>query len=139
MPYSSIVFNEGEPLDPNKLNQLQTNLADIYKTSSSLVNATLNDQGSSSVPIVFSNQRTWTSKLNANQKYTSSPAALPSSFNFNSPIYVTASVAQALPANTQITVSAYVSGNNVYVDVIPNKDITGLVTHFVASQQKVVS
>jgi hypothetical protein len=78
MPYSSIVFNEGEPLDPNKLNQLQTNLADIYKTSSSLVNATLNDQGSSSVPIVFSNQRTWTSKLNANQKYTSSPAALPS-------------------------------------------------------------
>jgi len=29
MAYSSVVFNEGEPLDPNKLNQLQLNLSDV--------------------------------------------------------------------------------------------------------------
>ena len=138
MAYSSIVFNEGEPLDPNKLNQLQTNLSDVYKTSSMLYNATLNDQGSATVPLIYSNQRTWTSTLKAGVKSTSTAASLPSSFNFSQPIYTTASIAQPLPTGTQITVSAYISNNSLYVDVIPSKDIVGLIVHFSAIQQKAV-
>ncbi|NBP57207.1 hypothetical protein EBU71_11875 [bacterium] len=140
MPYSSVVFNEGEPLDPNKLNQLQTNLSDIYKTSSSLYNATLNEQGSASVPIVYSGQRTWptSSTLKAGSVNKSQAVALPSSFDLSAPIYTTASVAQPLPTGTQITVSAYISNSNLYVEVIPTKDISGLIVHYTATQQKAI-
>ena len=52
--YQTVTFNEGEPLDAAKLNSLQTNLTDVYK--SSLSNATLNDQGELSVPLVHIGQ-----------------------------------------------------------------------------------
>jgi hypothetical protein len=138
MAYSSVVFNEGEPLDPVKLNQLQLNLSDVYKTSSSLYNATLNDQGSASVPVVYSGERTWKTTLKAGTRYQSSGVTLPQSFDFNSPIYTTASVAQQLPASTQISVSCYISSNTLRVDAITNKDIPGLIVHFTATQQKSV-
>jgi hypothetical protein len=136
MAYSSVVFNEGEPLDPVKLNQLQLNLSDVYKTS--LSNATLNDQGSASVPVVYSGERTWKTTLKAGTRYQSSGVTLPQSFDFNSPIYTTASVAQQLPASTQISVSCYISSNTLRVDVISNKDLPGLIVHFTATQQKPV-
>jgi len=63
MAYSSVVFNEGEPLDPNKLNQLQLNLSDVYKTSSSLYNATLNDQGAPTIPVITSGQFNLTTSI----------------------------------------------------------------------------
>jgi hypothetical protein len=136
MAYSSVIFNEGEPLDPTKLNQLQLNLSDVYKTS--LSNATLNDQGAPTLPVVYSGQRTWKTTLNAGTRYQSSGVTLPQSFDFNEPIYTTASVAQQLPASTQISVSCYISSNTLLVDVISNKDLPGLIVHFIATQQKSV-
>lgn len=67
MAYSSVVFNEGEPLDPNKLNQLQLNLSDVYKTSSSLYNATLNDQGAPTIPVITSGQFNITTSLGVSE------------------------------------------------------------------------
>ena len=67
MAYSSVVFNEGEPLDPNKLNQLQLNLSDVYKTSSSLYNATLNDQGTPTIPVITSGQFNMTTSLGVSE------------------------------------------------------------------------
>lgn len=50
MPYSPVVFNEGEPLDPNKLNQLQTNFTEVNKNS--LANATKTEDGSLKIPLI---------------------------------------------------------------------------------------
>jgi len=94
MSYSSIVFNEGEPLDPNKLNQLQTNLADIYKTSNLLYNATVNEQGSATVPIVYFGTAT-TPPLTANKAQIVS-LSLPSSFDPSKETFAIASVNQAI-------------------------------------------
>jgi hypothetical protein len=54
-PFETVVFNEGEPLDPNQLNKLQTNIANTYQTSSTLYNATKGSQTVAYVPIMNSN------------------------------------------------------------------------------------
>ena len=51
-PFEAVVFNEGEPLDPNQLNKLQTNIANTYQTSSTLYNATVGNQTVAYVPIM---------------------------------------------------------------------------------------
>ena len=53
-PFEAVVFNEGEPLDPDKLNKLQTNIANTYQTSSTLYNATKGSQTVAYVPIMNS-------------------------------------------------------------------------------------
>jgi len=45
--FETITFNEGEPLDPNKLNKLQENIVTTYATANSLFNSTLDGQTSS--------------------------------------------------------------------------------------------
>ena len=39
--FETITFNEGEPLDPNKLNKLQENIVTTYSTANNLFNSTL--------------------------------------------------------------------------------------------------
>jgi len=45
--FETITFNEGEPLDPNKLNKLQENIVTTYSTANNLFNSTLGGQTSS--------------------------------------------------------------------------------------------
>lgn len=45
--FETITFNEGEPLDPNKLNKLQENIVNTYATANNLFNSTLDGQTSS--------------------------------------------------------------------------------------------
>jgi hypothetical protein len=45
--FETITFNEGEPLDPNKLNKLQENIVTTYATANNLFNSTLDGQTSS--------------------------------------------------------------------------------------------
>lgn len=45
--FETITFNEGEPLDPNKLNKLQENIVSTYATANNLFNSTLDGQTSS--------------------------------------------------------------------------------------------
>lgn len=51
-PFEAVVFNEGEPLDPDKLNKLQTNVANAYQTSATLYNATAGQQTQPYVPVM---------------------------------------------------------------------------------------
>jgi len=45
--FETITFNEGEPLDPNKLNKLQENIVTTYANSNTLFNSVLDGQTSS--------------------------------------------------------------------------------------------
>ena len=45
--FETITFNEGEPLDPNKLNKLQENIVTTYSTANNLFNSILDGQTSS--------------------------------------------------------------------------------------------
>ena len=45
--FETITFNEGEPLDPIKLNKLQENIVTTYSTANNLFNSTLDGQTSS--------------------------------------------------------------------------------------------
>jgi hypothetical protein len=45
--FETITFNEGEPLDPIKLNKLQENIVTTYATANNLFNSTLDGQTSS--------------------------------------------------------------------------------------------
>jgi len=135
MPYSSIVFNEGEPLDPNKLNQLQTNLADIYKTSNSLYNATVNDQGSATVPVIHFGKID-SPKLVANVT-TQMVLPIPSAFNPDSDIYVIASVAQSVGGKI-ISVYARKDVGRCLAFIISNKDQDPVSISYLMVQQKSV-
>lgn len=48
--FTPVVFNDGEPLDPTKLNQLSANVNNIFQ-SASLANQT--SGGTLSIPVVF--------------------------------------------------------------------------------------
>ena len=135
MPYSSIIFNEGEPLDPNKLNQLQTNLAEIYKTSNSLYNATVNDQGSASVPLVYFGKVT-TGSLTANRAVTVT-LPFPSTFNIDQETFVIASVAQSV-GNDIISVSARKDASQYVAFVVSNTTRSGVALSYLMVQQKTI-
>jgi hypothetical protein len=45
--FETITFNEGEPLDPNKLNKMQENIVTTYATANNLFNSIIDGQTSS--------------------------------------------------------------------------------------------
>jgi hypothetical protein len=53
-PFKPITFNEGEPLDPNKLNDMQKNTNVAYQASNVVYNSTLNAQSNPIVPVIKS-------------------------------------------------------------------------------------
>ena len=55
-PFKPITFNEGEPLDPNKLNDMQKNTNTAYQASNIVYNSTLNAQSNPIVPVIKSGQ-----------------------------------------------------------------------------------
>lgn len=97
---SNVVFNSGEPIDINKLNQLQSNINELFKTTS-LTNTTVSDQGKqiSFVPIVDCGEEEITvnggSNLItfANKAFTATPT-------------IVASIAQDIAKETSYTVRA---------------------------------
>lgn len=69
-----VVFNDGEPLDPTKLNNLVKNINNIYQTSAiSLSNSTMGDGTTPQVPIIFTFRH----------KFENVKAGTPQSFPFN--------------------------------------------------------
>jgi len=58
-PFKPITFNEGEPLDPNKLNDMQKNTNTSYQASNIVYNSTLNAQSNPIVPVIKSGQLTF--------------------------------------------------------------------------------
>ena len=58
-PFKPITFNEGEPLDPNKLNDMKKNTNTSYQASNIVYNSTLNAQSNPIVPVIKSGQLTF--------------------------------------------------------------------------------
>jgi hypothetical protein len=93
--WKSVVFNEGAPLDPNDLNQLQTNLTNVFNTSKSLLNATKDSSGTNRVAIIDSSIETIKLSGKANTPSAAFPVTFSSSFNSGTEISFTASVGEA--------------------------------------------
>jgi len=71
-----VTFNDGEPLDPTKLNKLVQNINNVYQSSAiSLSNSTMGG-GNLQVPIIFTYRYTF-------QNVVAGKAAQTHSFNFN--------------------------------------------------------
>ena len=126
-----VTFNEGEPLDPVKLNKLASNIDNLYKMQS-LANQT-NDAGNPAVPIIFHQLFKFeevgagaivTEAVNNGSKYTQSEIK-------SGNIHAVAGLRNGLTKDDNITVSiASITTNptvyvvnkgkkrNIYVDVI---------------------
>lgn len=112
--WKSVVFNEGAPLDPNDLNQLQTNLTNVFNTSKSLLNATKDASGTNRVAIIDSNTETITLSGKANTPSAAFPVTFSSSFSPGTEISFTASVGEApTSAMGVVSVAAVVTPNTL--------------------------
>lgn len=132
MPYSSVVFNEGEPLDPTKLNKLQESLTEVFKTS--LSNSTVDENGSTTIPLIHFGKIT-SGALRANTAAQIS-FPLPSFFNSELDVIVIASVAQ-IADNAIISVFARKDGSNCLILVTSSKDrSSGVAINYIMMQKR---
>jgi hypothetical protein len=131
MPYSSVVFNEGEPLDPSKLNALQTSLSETIR--SSLVNTTLDDNGAAQTPIIYFNS-TDSGKLTKNVA-AQKEVNIPTSFDSAKEIFVIASVSQAVGSSI-ISVYAKKSGDKCIIYVVSDQTRDSVAINYLMVQQK---
>jgi hypothetical protein len=118
-----VTFNEGAPFDPNDLNQLQSNLTDVFTKSTSLLNATKDSSGQNRVAITDQGYETITLKgtVPASIAVTFTP-----SFVAGSETGFVASMGQALTASTGV----------VSVAAVLNSDKTGGTIYAVSSSSK---
>jgi hypothetical protein len=79
----------------NDLNQLQTNLTNVFNTSKSLLNATKDSSGTNRVAIIDSSIETIKLSGKANTPSAAFPVTFSSSFNSGTEISFTASVGEA--------------------------------------------
>jgi hypothetical protein len=108
--WKSVTFNEGAPLDPNDLNQLQTNLTNVFNTSKSLLNATKDSSGTNRVAIIDSDTETVPLSGKANTPSAAYAVTFSSSFLPAVDISFTASVGEALTSKMgTVSVAAVVS------------------------------
>ena len=130
--YQSVTFNEGEPLDAGKLNSLGNSFTELYK--SSLSNATLNDQGELSVPLVHIGQISLV-LATADKVATPVEVTAPTSFSKTEPIFIIAGVAQPIQKSI-ISVYAYKSGEKYLISGISNVSASTVLVSYVMIQQK---
>ena len=102
-----VVFNDGEPLDPTKLNNLVKNVNNVYQTAS--LNNQLNSDGTVlAVPVIFTFRHTFTN-------IAAGASAQNYSFNFadkftaaelsGSKVYISTGIRNAVGDNDNINVS----------------------------------
>lgn len=134
-PFEAVVFNEGEPLDPDKLNKLQTNIANTYQTSSTLYNATVGSQTVAYVPII-NNGHLIFPKLEANKV-----AGLPfdPGTMFTTTPYVVATVRSQISDGEQISVSVINVSNKPEIRLISSKARTDVRVEWIAMQKKEIA
>jgi hypothetical protein len=138
--WKAVTFNEGAPFDPNDLNQLQSNLTDVFTTSKSLLNATRDSSGQNRVAIVDQGFVTITLKgtTPVNQTVT-----FTSSFVAGTDTGFVASVGQALTAALGIvSVSAVKNstgtGGTIYVATSNAKATGDIKINWMAAQLKTI-
>lgn len=113
MAYSPVTFNEGAPLDPKALNDLQTSVTTAYTQSMNVVNSS---GGAQYVPIIDCGSvvvDVTTANTPAKTAFTLNEA-----FTDPSKIRVTATVNNGLSKDEQVTVSVagLASGPTVWVN-----------------------
>ncbi len=103
--HNAVTFNDGEPLDPVKLNKLAKNIDNLYKMTS-LANQTTGD-GSLAVPVVFTHYEYFREVEPGKVK--TAPLTMTNVYSQDEmksgKIYVVASVRSGLSDKNNITVS----------------------------------
>jgi hypothetical protein len=103
--HQAVTFNDGEPLDPVKLNKLAKNIDNLYKMTS-LANQTTGD-GSLAVPLIFTHYENFREVEVG--KVVTAPLPMTNTYSESEmrsgKIYVVASVRSGLGNKNSITVS----------------------------------
>lgn len=134
-PFEAVVFNEGEPLDPDKLNKLQTNVANAYQTSATLYNATAGQQTQPYIPIM--NSGTFTFKELKAGKRKAEPFS-PGNM-FEGIPHVVVGIRTDIRDGEQISVSAINLTGSPHLVCISNKDKASLQVEWIAMEKRIIS
>ena len=134
-PFETVVFNEGEPLDPDKLNKLQTNIANTYQTSSTLYNATVGAQTQAYVPVMNCGYLEFP-KLTANKvaRLSFDPGTM-----FTGTPFVVASVRSNFEDAEQITVSVVALTSKPEILCMSTKNRTNVRVEWIAMEKRTIS
>lgn len=97
MAFETIVFNEGEPLDPDKLTKLQNNIVGVYTTASIINTNVTNLQGQATTSFSYSD-RVKITGMSANKFGTT---IVPVSSVFTDKSIVVVSIAQTIGDGTE--------------------------------------
>lgn len=135
-PFEAVVFNEGEPLDPDKLNKLQTNIANTYQTSSTLYNATVGNQTVAYVPIMNCGSLEFDLTANVAAKKSFDPGTM---FTNDPPPHVVATINGVISDKEQISLSVVGVGTKPEIYVISTKARKGVRVDWIAIQKKEIA
>lgn len=136
-PFKPITFNEGEPLDPNKLNDMQKNTNVAYQASNVVYNSTLNAQSNPIVPVIKSGNLQF-GKMSAKEIKT---LTLPSDLliaGLPSP-HVVASFRSKAAKDQIVTVSVHNILDNPSVTVYTSTEINNCLVDWIAVTYKEIT
>lgn len=137
MAFKPVVFNEGEPLDPQKLNDLSTNIKESFDVSDNLYNNTINNITESFKAIVYAGS------VEARDLSPNTPKPfeinLGQGFEEGEPIYITATPRGIVRANENINITIYRGSDTpkIYVQT-NNKERRSITIDWIAVQLKKV-
>jgi hypothetical protein len=123
-----VTFNEGEPLDVTKLNNLRLNITNTYATASSLQNATLDGK---SIPVIDSGTVQIKTKVGK-----SDPVNLPINPNFSGTPMFIVSIGGGSTSGAQITLAIQNATSAPQVYAISNKADLNIVVNYIAIEKK---
>lgn len=123
-----VTFNEGEPLDVTKLNNLRLNITNTYATAASLQNATLDGK---SVPVIDSGTVQLKTKVGK-----SDPVNLPINPNFSGVPMFVVSIGGGSTSGAQITLGIQNGASAPQVYAISNKADLSIVVNYIAIEKK---
>lgn len=138
--WKTVTFSEGAPLDPNDLNQLQVNLSNVFTTSTSLLNATVDASGKNKVALVDCGTVEIPLSGTANLPSAPKTVTLNSSFTPGSPISFVASVGEDLKKEYGvISVSSRIDIKSLVGTILISSNLTNKSTitiNWIATQLK---
>ena len=110
MPFKPIVFNEGEPLDPQKLNDLNSNIKESFDTSDDLYSSTVDNITKSFKSVIYAGN------IEAKDLSPNTPKPfqidLGQGFDSTLPVYITATPRGIVRSNENINITIYRGGSN---------------------------
>lgn len=126
-----VTFNEGEPLDVTKLNNLRLNITNTYETAASLQSATLDGR---TIPMIDFGTVDVITKVGA-----SSPVNLPINPNFSgTPTFIVSIGGGSVGSAMAVPRVIGQGGSTPQVIVNSTKDVGTVKVNFIAIQNKTV-